>query len=414
MNSSGDAATLRAALVAQLRQRGQLSDPQVAAAMGQVPRHVFVPGAELTVAYADQAVVTRYRDGVPVSSASQPAVVAAMLQLLHAPAGGRVMEIGAGTGYNAALLAALVGAAGLVVTVEIDPEVAAGARAHLSEAGVTNVEVICGDGAVGWPDAAPYDGIIVTAAASDLPPAWGAQLTPPGRLVVPLSICGVQHCVAFTRVGGHMRSDGVCECGFMPLTGAMASADLQIPVPRHRGVHVHAAAGTGVDADLVARALDNPGPGTDLGITASAMEVFGSLHRWVALRDPAAAVLTYTGSADAAVASGVPAVIEFPIGDGAVQRSSLCLLGPHGLAVLDLAAADPGGPDAMLNLAAIGYGQAGQEAARLGALAAAWDAAGRPGVDCLRITAFPPGAAPPEATGRIHKARHTTFVVSQL
>jgi protein-L-isoaspartate(D-aspartate) O-methyltransferase len=144
MSRSGDAAMLRAELVAQLRERGELSDPRVAAVLGQVPRHVFVPGAGLALAYADQSIVTRYRDGVPASSASQPAIVAAMLELLDPPAGGRVLEIGAGTGYNAALLAALVGPAGRVVTVEIDRDVAGEARARLSGAGITNVEVICG------------------------------------------------------------------------------------------------------------------------------------------------------------------------------------------------------------------------------------------------------------------------------
>src|SRR5215472_7350013 len=156
MSMSGDAVGLRAGLVALLRERGQLSDRRVAEVLGQVPRHVFVPGVELAVAYADQSVVTRYRDGVPASSASQPAIVAAMLELLQVPAGGRVLEIGAGTGYNAALLAGLVGSSGRVVSVEIDPEAAAGARACLSEAGIGNVEVICGDGAAGWPAAAPY------------------------------------------------------------------------------------------------------------------------------------------------------------------------------------------------------------------------------------------------------------------
>jgi protein-L-isoaspartate(D-aspartate) O-methyltransferase len=405
-------------MVADLRERGELSDPRVAAVLGQVPRHVFVPGAELAQAYADQAIATRYRDGVSVSAASQPVIVAAMLELLGPPKGGRVLEVGAGTGYNAALLSALVGPSGRVVTVEIDPEVAGEAKARLSEAGFADVEVICGDGAAGWPGAAPYDGIIVTAGSSDLAPAWIGQLAPAGRLVVPLSIRGVQQCVAFTRTGGHLRSAAVCECGFMPLTGAMASADIRQPVPRHPGVHVHAAAGTMLDAGLVAAALDGPGPRTDLGITASAMEVFGSLRRWLAFHDPASAMLSYTGLAKAADASGVPPVIEFPIGSGAVQRSSPCLLGQAGLAVLDLtgppAAACQAGRHAILSLAVACYGQASQDANRLGELAAAWDAAGRPGADRLRIAAYPAGLVPPDTEGSVHVAPHTAFVVSPL
>jgi protein-L-isoaspartate(D-aspartate) O-methyltransferase len=139
-------------------------------------------------------------------------MVAAMLEQLRPPEGGSVLEIGAGTGYNAALLSALVGASGRVVSIDIDPEVADEARSHLAEAGAANVEVICGDGAQGWAGRAPYDGIIVTAGASDLAPAWVSQLAPGGRLVMPLSIRGVQQCVALTRPAA--------TCAAWPCAGA--------------------------------------------------------------------------------------------------------------------------------------------------------------------------------------------------
>ena len=145
-------------MVAHLRERGSLTDPRVAAVLGRVPRHVFVPGVDLSEAYADEAIVTRYRDGWPVSSASQPAMVAAMLEQLRPPEGGSVLEIGAGTGYNAALLSALVGVSGRVVSIDIDPEVAEEARGHLAQAGAGDVEVICGDGAQGGPAVPPTTG----------------------------------------------------------------------------------------------------------------------------------------------------------------------------------------------------------------------------------------------------------------
>jgi protein-L-isoaspartate(D-aspartate) O-methyltransferase len=417
MGSSGDAgARLRAAMVAQLMKRGLLSDPRVAAVFGQVPRHVFVPGVELSEAYIDQAIVTRYRPaGVPASSASQPAIVAAMLEQLRPPVGGSILEIGAGTGYNAALLSGLVGSSGRVVTVDIDPEVADEARSHLSAAGISNVEVICGDGALGWADDAPYDGIIVTAGASDIAPAWGDQLAPRGRLVVPLSIRGVQQCVALTRADGHLRSVAVCECGFMPLAGAMANADMRLPVPGHPGVYVLAAAETEVDIGLVAGALDARGPRADIGITASSLEVFGSLRRWLAFHDPSSASLAYLGPPEAADASGVPPVLSLALG-GVAQRTSPCLLGPAGLAVLDLAApaatASGSLPHPVLELAVRAYGQAQHETTRLGELVTAWDAASRPGADRLRIDVYPSGAARPGIEGLVHPAVHATFVVS--
>ena len=403
-------------MVAHLRESGILSDSRVAAVLGQVPRHVFVPEVELAEAYADRAIVTRYRDGMPTSSASQPAIVAVMLDQLSPPPGGRILEIGAGTGYNAALLSRLVGSSGRVVTVEIDAEVADEARRHLAEAGISNVEVICGDGALGWPDGAPYDGIIVTAGASDLAAAWVGQLAAHGRLVVPLSIRGVQQCVTFTRADDHLRSVAVCECGFIPMEGGMANTDKRQPVPGHPGVYVHGAADTEVDVDLIADALDDRGPTADIGVVASTLEVFGSLRRWLAFHDPASAWVSYAGPPEAADASGVPPVLDFPLRDMA-QRSSPCLLGPAGFAVLDLAAPPTAVGDSvlqMLELAVRPYGEAGQESLRLGQLVTAWDAAGRPVTDRLRIDAYPSGSSVPDSGGSVHVARHTSFVVRLL
>ncbi len=431
-------------MVAELRKRKELTDPRVAAALGRVPRHVFVPGADLSEAYADQAIVTRYRDGWPVSSASQPAMVAAMLEQLRLPEGGSVLEIGAGTGYNAALLSALAGATGRVVTIDIDPEVADEARSHLAVAGAANVEVICGDGAQGWPGRGPYDGIIVTAAASDLAPAWASQLAPGGRLVMPLSIRGVQQCVALTPAAGHLRSVAVCGCQFMPLTGDMANGDQRLPVPGHRGVYLQTAAETDVDAALVADALGQRGPAADTGITARSPEVFASLRPWLAFREPALATLTYSGPPGAAGASGVPAVLDFTV-RGVTRRASPCLPGPAGLAVLDFSGSDSSGPDSssgpagnagvtsgdpargrLLQLTVRGYGEARQQQARLGELIAAWDAAGRPGPGHLRIDAYPSGVVPPDSGGVppdsggvppdagdiVHVTPHATFVIS--
>lgn len=409
------AARLRAEMVAHLTERGGLSDPRVAAAFGQVPRHLFVPGVELCEAYADQAVVTRYREGLAASSASQPSIVAIMLEQLRPPPGGSMLEIGAGTGYNAALLSKLVGLSGRVVTVDIDPEIAAEARGHLSAASITNVEVICGDGVGGWPGGAPYAGIIVTACASDLAPAWVGQLAARGRLVVPLSIRGAQQCVAFTRAGGHLRSVAACDCGFMPLAGVMADTARREPVPGHPGMYVHAAADTELDIGLVRDVLEDPRPAARTGITASAAEVLGSLRRWLAFHEPAAAALTYIGAPQGADASGVLPVLDSQHA-GRVWRSSPCILGPAGFAALDLAApvtpAGDSGLHTVLDLAVHSYGDAQQQAIRLGELVTAWDAASRPGADRLRIDAYPTGSVPTGIEGSVHAALHTTFVVS--
>ena len=136
--------------------------------------------------------------GLPVSGCTQPAITAIMLQQLEVRPGQRVLEIGAGTGYNAALLAHLVGATGRVVTVDLDEDIVVEARRRLAACGFERVTVCCGDGGFGWPLEAPYDRIILTAGAWDVAPAWVDQLAPAGRLLLPLSLCRwVQYSIAF-------------------------------------------------------------------------------------------------------------------------------------------------------------------------------------------------------------------------
>ena len=138
--------------------------------------------------------------------------------------GHRVLEIGAGTGYNAAMLASLVGESGQVITIDIDEELAASAREHLAAAGFGHVRVLCGDGSLGCPDAAPYDRIIVTVGAWDIAPAWREQLAPHGRLLVPLAILGPSHqvTVAFEPADDHLESVSISPCVFMMSQGAIA------------------------------------------------------------------------------------------------------------------------------------------------------------------------------------------------
>src|SRR4029077_5346990 len=122
----------------------------------------------------------------PISSSSQPAIMAIMLDQLALAPGQRVLEIGAGTGYNAALLCPLTGPGGTVVSVDIDDDLAAQARGHLAAAGYPQVTVVAADGAGGYPPGAPYDRVIATVGVADLAPAWLRQAGPGARIVVPL------------------------------------------------------------------------------------------------------------------------------------------------------------------------------------------------------------------------------------
>jgi protein-L-isoaspartate(D-aspartate) O-methyltransferase len=144
-----------------------------------------------------------------------------MLDQLDAQPGERVLELGAGTGYNAALLAHLVGESGHVTTLDVDDDLVEGARAHLAAAGITNAEAVTRDGALGYAEGAPYDRIIATVGAHGVPHAWLQQLAPGGRLLVPQRLKGtVSRSVAYEQRDGRWVSLGSEMNTFMPLGGA--------------------------------------------------------------------------------------------------------------------------------------------------------------------------------------------------
>lgn len=229
-----DAGELRAQLVELLRERDAVRTIAVATAFAEVPRELFIPEIAdeggLEKVYRDEAHVTKKdSQGMAVSSSSQPAIMAAMLELLELEPGQRVLEIGAGTGYNAALLERLVGPSGQVTTIDVDPEIAARARWALFQA-ATAVEVVVGDGRQGHGSGAPYDRIIVTAAARALPTVWLEQLAEGGRLVVPVRLApdadAFDLIPAFVRRGDSLRAIDSTWGGFMSLHGGEGMRDV--------------------------------------------------------------------------------------------------------------------------------------------------------------------------------------------
>ncbi|GAA2703759.1 hypothetical protein GCM10010095_80180 [Streptomyces anthocyanicus] len=219
MSQTPTAGQLRNRLVdAILGERAVPSD--VERAMRTVPRDAFLPGIELENAYTDQAVTIKDNPGkpLPLSCASVPSVVAMMLGQLGTRPGDKVLEVGAGTGYNAALLAELVGGDN-VTTVDIDSDVALHARTTLNAAGHESVTVIERNGLLGVHENAPYDRIIATVGVWDIPATWWEQLVDGGRLVLPLRWRGQTRSVALTRRGGELVSDGMELCGFVPIIG---------------------------------------------------------------------------------------------------------------------------------------------------------------------------------------------------
>jgi protein-L-isoaspartate(D-aspartate) O-methyltransferase len=351
-------ATLRRRLVRELQQRGLVRDPRVQAAFLAVPREQFVPEHDLEAVYRDEAILTKKTEtGLGLSSSSQPAIMAEMLDELRLGPGQRVLEIGAGTGYNAALLQHIVGDEGRVATIDIDPETAARARRALKG---TRVKVRTGDGRVGYAAGAPYDRIVVTASADAIPAHWHEQLKPGGLLEVPLRLReagGLQLIPTFRRENGHLRSVSVICGGFMPIRespddlshyGPMLCVD-HLDGGEARKLLVLSAASLGKLSPATARRLVaaacSPPESRPLGMRADAK----SLAVYLTLRGPARRLIGAF--------------------DGREYRGGLVAANGSGFALL-------GGWPTTSRMAVYGDSVAADE---LATFVREWDEAGRPG-----------------------------------
>lgn len=210
-----ESAGARDRLIEELRSEG-IRDARVLAAIAKVPRHEFVRPQDQARAYRNQA--------LPIGGGqtiSQPYVVALMSQLLELRGDERVLEVGTGSGYQAAVLAVL---ARDVYSIEIDAVLATEARSRLQRLGYQNVQVRAGDGFFGWEEAAPFDAIIVTAVAPQVPERLVAQLKPGGRLIMPLGADDKQRLIRGRKEDGRLKIEPVIEVSFVPMTGAVRRA----------------------------------------------------------------------------------------------------------------------------------------------------------------------------------------------
>ena len=195
----------------QLRGRG-IRDRRVLDAMGRVPRERFVPEDYRSEAYSDRALSIGWGQTI-----SQPYIVALMTEALELSGTEKVLEIGTGSGYQTAILAEL---GGQVVSVERCPELSAGAATVLAELGYSSVTLKVGDGSLGWPEEAPFDRIIVTAAAAECPSSLFGQLEEEGILVIPVGRQDYQTLQAIRKVEGCPQRRNLSACRFVPLLGA--------------------------------------------------------------------------------------------------------------------------------------------------------------------------------------------------
>ncbi|HKW42718.1 MAG TPA: protein-L-isoaspartate(D-aspartate) O-methyltransferase [Thermoplasmata archaeon] len=221
MRRASDFAAQRARMVEWLERAGYVRSPRVQAAFLHVPREAFVRSGNRGDAYADIP--------LPIGSGqtiSAPSMIAIMLEEARLEPGERVLEIGTGSGYHAALVARMAGAEN-VVSIERHSDLAAWGRSNLVRIGLGAVSVVVGDGSLGFPPRAPYACIMATAGAPRIPDAWPSQLSPGGRIVAPIgeSRHGQVLVIATREASGTLRVREGTPCAFVPLVGAQAWGD---------------------------------------------------------------------------------------------------------------------------------------------------------------------------------------------
>lgn len=210
-DDAAHAAGRRRMVAEQIAARG-IRDPLVLKALSDVPRHLFVPPESAGRAYGDFPLPIE--EGQTIS---QPYIVALMTECLALRGGEKVLEVGTGSGYQAAVLGRIAGA---VFTIEIHEPLARRAEETLRRLGCRNVKVRAGDGFFGWPEEAPFDGVIVTCASPEVPPALFAQLAEGGRLVIPLGdFRAYQELTVVTKKAGKPSVERVLDVRFVPMTG---------------------------------------------------------------------------------------------------------------------------------------------------------------------------------------------------
>lgn len=403
--------SVRARLVGRLVAGGRISTPAVEGAFRTVPRHVFLPGLPAERAYADEAVPIKWQDGVAISSVSQPSMMAIMLEQLDLRPAQRVLEIGAGSGYNAALIARIVGPSGLVVSIDIDQDLVDSAAAHLTAAGVDGVQLACADGAGGFPAAAPYDRIVLTVGSGDIQPSWVEQLAPAGRLLLPLSIRGSQLSIALDLMAGSppwLCSCSVSGCAFIRLRGAGAGPARTRAIGPD-GLLVRGSDDREIDIDGLLGVLRRPGADRPSGVRLSAADLWDGFGLWLSVADADACRLLVSG----------PAAELLPgLGPGGDGDGTLSLLDRTGVAALVRGGIGAHGTSSRWPLPAVirPFGPGGDRLAdRLVEHLHRWRSAGRPRAGRLRVRVYPRGTQaiePDDLAGAIAiETRHSCLLL---
>jgi protein-L-isoaspartate(D-aspartate) O-methyltransferase len=381
---------LRLALVRKLRRDGTLHPGRMERAFARVPRHLFLPEVDLDYVYRDTSIPTKLQAGEIISSSSQPAIMAIMLEQLAPRPGQRVLEVGAGTGYNAALLAEVVGEHGQVTAVDLDADTVHRARSALSSTGYARVRVEQTDGMAGFDECAPYDRIIATVGMGDIPLAWWSQLKRGGRLVLPLSMRGVMRAVGFRKdAAGRLVGTSIKPAGFMPFRGAHPLVQREVRVGPELGLYAwFAAEGSYADTAQLYALLGAGFDDVATNVKLTRADYWSGLNLWIRGHQPD----VFTLHADGALADSGP-VASFLRHQwailGARDRLSLGLYADGEAALLGTPG-DVTGEREAFQLVVRAFGGT-RLAQRLTECTQAWRRAGSPTDEQLRLRLVPHG-----------------------
>jgi protein-L-isoaspartate(D-aspartate) O-methyltransferase len=378
------------ALVNALKDAGLLDDLRLERAFRAVPRQLFLPHLSPEQVYADQAVAIKQGvDGSVVSSSSQPSMMAIMLNQLRLKEGCNVLEIGTGSGYNAAIMQQIVGESGKITTIEYDQEVARHAADHLADAGARAVNIVFGDGAIGYAPRAAYDRIISTVGVWDVPKMWIRQLRPNGVLVAPIWWNAFQLSAAFTFAGdGTLISGRNVLCSFVSLRGGAESPPLSLRIGT-TALWLESSGAGSLDSAMVQLLLSDDASVGQLSSPISFKDMWNSLIPYLALNTPPGFIFARYQVRDEAQK---PFGIE-GMGFALITKGSACFVPVSGEGTIY----SYGGADAFIAV---------EDTLQ------AWAAAGRPRQTQLRVRLFPKAQNEPAIhAGTLYPRRDHTLHV---
>lgn len=361
-------------LVNTLKQRGELHDSRVEQAFLKVPRAAFLPADARAQAYHDAPVVIRRDpDGTVVSTSSQPGMMALMIEQMRLTTGMNILEIGAGSGYNAAIMQHIVGRSGRVTSVEYDPVIASTAQDNLQRAAMGEITVVHADGSGGFSPRAAYDRIIATVGVYDLPRHWVRQLKPRGMIVAPLWLEGFQFSGAFQlQPDGSLYSERSLPCSFLRMRGPFAGPPVEMRLGPGGAMQLLSSgvAGGQIDPAMLASMGSDQSEGF-LGIRLSPWEISTQLvpYLLLALKHP-------YFMASFTIADGQQVFGLTGQGFAVLSRGSACFVPLNGggtTLTLGAAAADLALQDAITT----------------------WERDGRPGAEQLRLRLSPLASSAP-------------------